>query len=404
MGTETMGSSRKKRLLFYSHDTFGLGHIRRTQKIANQLSDDNTSILIICSSPKATEFESAPGIEYLKLPSYSKLPTGAYVPKHMNIDLDSFVALRSELILATVRSFQPDLFLVDKEPLGVGGELKDSLEFIASYHPGCQTVCGLRDILDDPESLEIEWQRRGSTNALERYYKSIIVYGDQNIYDLGAQYQMSDSIRRKMSYMGYLLQPAQLDLNTLGDDLAESFEYPQRPLVLFTLGGGEDGSEYLKQIADALDSNSTTEFNAIVVTGPFLSNAEYAAFYSRIFSLPHVRCMKFSANLKSYMTRADLVVSMGGYNTFCELVSLGKRPLILPRVRPRREQLIRAEIFQRLGFCHYIHPDELSGASLRNRIVELLNGEGPPPPSLQSDGLEKTRGYIQSQLLRSADV
>ena len=42
------------------------------------------------------------------------------------------------------------------------------------------------------------------------------------------------------------------------------------------------------------------------------------------------------------MERAAGVVAMGGYNTFCEILSFDKKALIVPRTRPRLEQFIRA--------------------------------------------------------------
>ena len=73
--------SKAHRIFFYSHDTVGLGHIRRTQKIANQIAADDRSILIACASPKASAYLSEPGIEYLNLPGFTKLMTGEYVPR-----------------------------------------------------------------------------------------------------------------------------------------------------------------------------------------------------------------------------------------------------------------------------------------------------------------------------------
>jgi Predicted glycosyl transferase len=52
---------------------------------------------------------------------------------------------------------------------------------------------------------------------------------------------------------------------------------------------------------------------------------------------------------------ADCVVSMGGYNTMCEIVCAARPSLIIPRSTPREEQLIRARIFADKG-CWNIFP------------------------------------------------
>ena len=51
---------------------------------------------------------------------------------------------------------------------------------------------------------------------------------------------------------------------------------------------------------------------------------------------------------------------MGGYNTSCEILACGRRALIVPRIIPRREQLIRAQRLSELGAVDVLHPQALS--------------------------------------------
>src|SRR5262245_34182500 len=48
---------------------------------------------------------------------------------------------------------------------------------------------------------------------------------------------------------------------------------------------------------------------------------------------------------------------MGGYNTFCEVLSLNKRALIVPRTEPRLEQFIRAQRAAELGLVSMLSDD-----------------------------------------------
>ena len=57
------------------------------------------------------------------------------------------------------------------------------------------------------------------------------------------------------------------------------------------------------------------------------------------------------------MDKAAAIVAMGGYNTFCEILSLDKRALIVPRTRPRLEQYIRAVEAERLGLVRMLSED-----------------------------------------------
>jgi predicted glycosyltransferase len=78
------------------------------------------------------------------------------------------------------------------------------------------------------------------------------------------------------------------------------------------------------------------------------------------------------------MERADAVIAMGGYNTVCEILASRKPALIVPRVRPRTEQLIRATCFARLGALDSLHPDQLSPAAIGAWLAAR-----PPRPAVE---------------------
>ena len=58
------------------------------------------------------------------------------------------------------------------------------------------------------------------------------------------------------------------------------------------------------------------------------------------------------------MARAAGVVAMGGYNTFCEILSFDKRALIIPRTAPRLEQFIRTKRAAELGLLAMLSEDQ----------------------------------------------
>ena len=66
----------------------------------------------------------------------------------------------------------------------------------------------------------------------------------------------------------------------------------------------------------------------------------------------------------SLLEQADRVITMGGYNTVCEVLSFEKPALIVPRVSPRSEQLIRAQRLHALGLVDMLHPDKLNPQAL----------------------------------------
>ena len=64
--------------------------------------------------------------------------------------------------------------------------------------------------------------------------------------------------------------------------------------------------------------------------------------------------MTFDTQLEFLIANAAGVVAMGGYNTFCEILSFDKPAILIPRVAPRREQLIRAKRVAELGLMRML--------------------------------------------------
>src|SRR5687768_9576313 len=81
------------RVVIYSHDTFGLSHLRRSRAIANAIveKDPTTSVIIISGSPVIGNFEFGSGVDYIRIPGVTKLPDGDYRSLNLNVDLDQAV-------------------------------------------------------------------------------------------------------------------------------------------------------------------------------------------------------------------------------------------------------------------------------------------------------------------------
>jgi predicted glycosyltransferase len=383
-----------KRVMFYSHDTFGLGHIRRTQKIANAIADGEKSILIACSSPLANSFNSMPGIEYLNLPGFAKQLSGEYKPRSLNIPIEEFVSLRANLLLAAVKNFQPDLMIVDKEPLGVKGELLPSLRYIREKNLGTRLVCGFRDILDDKEKVSEEWDRRGVLKGLEDFYDDLLVYGEEKHFDFRAEYSIPDSLSKKVVYTGYVQPKENPSQEFFPLDFAKD-----RPIVTFTLGGGGDGWNYIDVFLTMIENRTAGEdANFVLLTGPFANLPLVERAKKLEGERNNFKVLEFTNNALGLFDRSRLVISMGGYNSFCELAQMRKFPLLLPRVVPRQEQLIRAKVFHGLGYCDYIHPHELNAENLGAKVRDMVAADRSQVPAFETHGLKNISQFIEEAL------
>jgi predicted glycosyltransferase len=366
------GASRalgRYRVLIYSHDSFGLGHIRRCRAIARALVayHKRLNVLILSGSPIIGRFSFPPRVDFVRVPGIIKLRNGEYTSLSLDVHLDQTLALRASIIEHTARVFRPHLFLVDKEPLGLLGEVRKTLAMLRR-RGGCRLVLGLRDIMDDPAALAAEWQRKRTIPTLRRHYHQIWVYGVPEVYDPIRAYGLPPDVAAKTVFTGYLPR----DTNPEVSLPPEVETLVHRPFLLVTSGGGGDGAELIEATLGAYERFGTRlPWPALVVYGPFLSARERAAFDSRAARLPNVTVLDFHEHLENLIELAAGVVCLGGYNTFCEVLSLGKRCLIVPRVRPRTEQLLRAEAATRLGLARMLHPAQLSPETLAGALVSL---------------------------------
>jgi len=376
------GCPHEKRTLLYSHDTFGLGHLRRSRTIATALSeaDPDCSSLIITGSPIAGRFDFPQRVDHVRLPGVVKLADGSYTSSNLRLDIDQMVNLRGAIIAATERQFEPDLLIIDKEPWGFRHELAETL--IAARARGARIVLGIRDVLDDEDALAREWERKGAIDAIERFYDEIWIYGVPQICRPLAGLGLTPRMERQAIYTGYLRRDA-------ADWPAEpESDLPDAPYILVTTGGGGDGEALVDWVLRAYEADRTLEPHALIVYGPFMNAAHRQDFDARVGQLAgRVTALSFPARLERILAEAQGVVAMGGYNTFCEILSTDKPAIIAPRTRPRREQIIRASAAEKLGLLRMLTPErDGAGAEVMARAIRALATQ-PRPSDVRIPGL-----------------
>ncbi len=381
-------SPHAPRVLIYSHDTFGLGHIRRCRAIANSLvaSYPHISVIIVSGSSMISSFQFGDGVDYVRIPGIEKQSDGRYLPHHLNLELADTIRLRTDLIKQTVLSFDPDIVIVDKEPIGLRGELIPSLEILRRR--GARIVLGVRDVLDEPAKLHEEWRQSGALDALATIYDDIWVYGLESIYRPLDGLPNQPLFTGKIRYTGYLKRavPSPMPPN-------RHPRITKGPFILVTPGGGGDGAGVIDWVISAYEADPTIELPALIVFGPFLSREKRKEFTDRIARLPKLESIGFEPRLELLMNRAHCVVAMGGYNTFCEILSFDKPALIVPRVRPRLEQAIRAERADSLGLIDVLFDPTQTGASTRDplqmaKALHALPKRQPPSQAFLPDLLD----------------
>lgn len=387
-----------KKVLIYSHDTFGLGNIRRMLEVARHLvqSSSEVSVLVITGSPMLHAFRIPPGIDYVKLPCLQRNVQGRYAARSLSLSLHDTVRLRANLIRSAIADFAPDLILVDKKPFGVEDELSGALQALQEQQHRPRLVLLLRDILDSPEATARVWRKNGYFEAITTYYDQVLVVGCPEVFDLRREYQFPPFAAAKLRYCGYIArEPGRRTRSEMRQQLGVA---THERLVLVTPGGGEDGYTLVDTALRGMASLPAEERPRLhIVCGPEMAATQRAAVLAAAQALPGVSLQDFSDDMMSLQAAADVVLAMGGYNTVCELLSCGKRGVLVPRTQPGLEQCIRAERMAGMGLLAMVHPDRLTPATLMRALrAELAAlGKGQQRPRLQRlQGLEQATQAI----------
>ncbi len=366
--------SRNFNILMYSHDTYGLGHIRRTMAIANHLRDQNTNVLILTGSPFAGRFSFPQQVDFVRIPGMIKKTNDDYQSLSIRIDQEQALSIRTNIILATAKTFRPNLFIVDKEPLGLKREVLPTLEWFKEFSPSTTSILGLRDILDDSAVIQKDWLAKNVYSYLEKLYDEIWIYGDKNIYDPVKMYNIPELLHKKIKFTGYIPRK-QLPQKTRNIVRKRYRVFDDDKFILVTTGGGGDGYEVLEQYISMHDYYPTSlPFKSIIITGPFMPKKKREQLKKRA-KLFGIKTLPFHPRLEELIAAADLVISMGGYNTICEILTQQTPALIIPRQTPRREQLIRAQRLKSKGLLDFIPWTEVTPQLLREKIISIIDSQ-----------------------------
>ena len=377
------------RIALYSHDALGLGHLRRNLVIAGALGQiEGVSTLLVTGCREASAFPAPEGVDYLSLPGFAKDPGGGYGPRFLRISNERLTRLRATTMCAALEAFAPDALIVDKHPLGLFGELEPALDRLAEM--GTRCVLGLRDVLDQPEKVRAEWAGDDAERAVRERYDSVWVYGDPRVYDLVRECGLGDTVAERAHYTGYL-GAGRVTAADHGDD--PEVELPDGRVALCLVGGGQDGFSVAEAFASAAMPDDT---HGVVVTGPLMPAAQREALRRRAGA--SVQVVDFLPNPAPLIDRADAVVAMGGYNTVCELLAKGKRSLIVPRVAPRAEQLIRARRLERRGHVDVLHPSRACASSIGGWLERPSRAPRRTRGPIDLDGLQRLPGLLRETL------
>lgn len=382
----------RPRIALYSHDTMGLGHIRRNTLLAQALHKPpvSASILLVSGIRESGAFPLPRGIDSITLPAYHKKPDGNYCSRSLDIPLDRLIALRSQAIEAALTAFAPDLLVVDNVPRGALGELDSTLATLKAR--GTRIVLGLRDIIDTPEVVARQWEKQGNREIVQKHFDAIWIYGDAHLYDSARAYGL-DTLQVPVIQVGYLdptgRDTSHASLPATGD----------APYALCMMGGGQDGQDVAEAFAQA---ELPAGWQGIILTGSMMPDAARERLQRLAADRPWLQVHEFVNEPLTLIRNARAVVAMAGYNSTMEVLALDKRVMLVPRVTPRAEQWLRASRLAELGLVHCLHPDALSPATISHWLAAETPSRKRSHDILDFGGLDRVAQQVTEMLATPA--
>jgi predicted glycosyltransferase/nucleoside-diphosphate-sugar epimerase len=366
--------TRPRTILMYSHDGYGLGHLRRNTAIAHALvmREPGTRVVLLSGSPVADDWPLPAGVEVIRLPQVQKVGVDSYEPTEPR-SMPGVRAERAGIISSALLRLHPDVFLVDHTPLGIKGELSLALEMAREHLQHTRVVLGLRDILDDPAVVRRAWQETGIYDLLLDWYDQVLVYGSRQLYDVTRRYAFPQELSDRTIFTGYIgkdrgLEP-ELERATTWSRARRG---PDRRILVMG-GGGADATPLFQAFTKAWSRiQDQVPGQVLLVLGPLMEPALVESIERRAATLRGVEIVRSSKSVLSLVAGADLVVSMGGYNSVVEALTAHKRLVICPRVTPRAEQLIRARVMAALGLARVVRVDRESSKVLALAVLQAL--------------------------------
>lgn len=376
-----------RRIAFYSHDSQGLGHLRRNLTLASCLvrAEPRTEVLLIGSAVGAESLSLPARTTFARVPGVVKDADGGYASADPRFSLNETLGRRGRAVAHLLAAFAPDMVVVDKLARGLLGELDPALRWLqTTAWSGARRprlVLGLRDILDDPRTARAEWDEAATTRTVLRYYDEVWVYGDPSVYDLVREYRLPRPVASRVRYTGYLAngRGAGLPVDT---SVATGTHHPY---VLCTVGGGSDGRALASTFVHA---EMPERHHGVLVTGPHMAQEEVEELQAVAATRHDVTVHRFLHDPLAWIDSAAAVVSMGGYNTVCEVLASGRPALVVPRVHPRLEQSIRASSLARRTGLEAMSPGDATPEALARWLRDAV-GARTPRHRVDLDGLAR---------------
>ncbi|MEO1352597.1 MAG: glycosyltransferase [Cyanobacteria bacterium J06635_15] len=382
-----------QKLMFYCQHILGMGHLIRSMEIVRGLTDD-FEVCFINGGEIVQGFQIPPSVQMINLPAIKTDPEFRELQAvDDNLSIEAVQTLRQRQLLATLKAFQPDVLMIELFPFG---RRRFSFELIPLVEnaraQNAKVVCSLRDIVvtkQDQTRHEAKICR-----LMNQYFDQLLIHGDPSLHPLEDSFSRVNDLNCDVHYTGYVVQQPGNTRPTITDQIALSDE---RPMILTSVGGGRFGHELLDCVVETAQVLEGKLPHCIrMFTGPFMPEEKFWELKYAAHDRSNLQIHRYTPNLLAYMQKADLSISMAGYNTTMNILTTGVPAMMLPFTgNDDKEQTMRVERLAQLGRVKRLHPEDLRPKRFAKTLIAQLQ-QPPTQLSIDLDGVKQTAQLVKA--------
>ena len=387
--------------MFYCQYLAGMGHLVRSTEIVRSLMKD-FDVYFINGGQLVPGFELPNVVEVINLPALRMENEELKVVDGFK-DIDEVKEERKNQLIAACDRIQPDCLITECFPFSkqkLVYELVPLLDHAKASEHSPKIICSLRDIIMT-QNMKMKARLKKEEKVcklINKYYDLVLFHSDSKVQQLEECFPRVNDLNCEVYYTGYVAQSPQENPTPTAEDIANLNR--GEPMIVASVGGGRYGYELLNAIVEAssiLENSLPHKIHAFA--GPFMPDDEFLLLQKSVATKSNVILRRYTSQLLAYLNRAELSISLAGYNTTMNILRTGVRSLIFPAPSEYQsgEQSIRAQKLEKLGVVDIIRPDDLTPENLAQKVIACLTKK-PALHSFDLQGAQKASSRLKELL------
>lgn len=313
-------------VLIYTPGSSGTGYLMRFHHIAEELEKTGLRTLFVFGADKLPN-----GIEdhnYIRV----VLPRCKFNRATMTVERSQIFPLYEDFLKTCIDRLGPKFFITSHFT-GIQDELLPSLKYMETLG-NIYRILAWRDVPSSPAVIE-EWKSDGLEEIIARFYDSVLILGEREIWDISKYCTFTAPIDQKIKYLGYVVPPY----------LPSRKKVRTRKEAVVSFGGGENRTNLIDEpLPKIIAACSELGLTVCIFVGMYWSE-EVVKKISRlacenVLITPFVDHTKYLEQVAS----SEIVFVSGGYNSVFEALAIGVPTVVVEDISP---SFILAEITTR---------------------------------------------------------